>query len=48
MMEYMIMTSYSNTSYFVASWGGYLASIQMMSRDKLKHQVSQQFLSREK
>ena len=44
----MILTSYLDKSYFVASYGGYVASIQMMSRDKLKHQVRGQFLSRGK
>ena len=44
MMENMILTSYLDKSYlvaswggYVASWGGYVASIQTMSRDKLKH-----------
>ena len=40
----MILMSYSDKSSLVASWGGYVASNQMMSRDKLKHQVSKQFL----
>ena len=48
MIENTILTSYSDKSYFVASRGGYVASIQMMSRDKLKHQVSQQILQRDK
>ena len=47
MIENMILTSYSDKSYFVASIGGYVTSIQMMSRDKLKYQISQQFLSRD-
>ena len=45
MIENMILTSHSDTSYLVASRGGYVASIEMMSREKLKHKVSQQFLS---
>ena len=44
----MILTSYLDKPYFVASLGGYVASIQMMSRDKLKHQVRGQFMSRDK
>ena len=43
MIENMVLTSYLDKSYFVASNGGYVASIQMMSRDKLKHQVRGQF-----
>ena len=42
----MILTSYLDKSYFAASLGGYVASFQMMSRDKLKHQVKVQFLWR--
>ena len=41
----MILMSYSDKLYLVASRGRYVASIQMISRDKLKHQVGQQFLS---
>ena len=40
------LTSYLDKSYLVASWGEYVASIQMLSQDKLKHQVRGQFLSR--
>ena len=40
--------SYLDKSYFVARWGGYVASVQVMSRDKLKHQVREQLLSRDK
>ena len=39
MIENMILTSYSDKSYLVARWGGYVASIQMTSLDKLKNQV---------
>ena len=39
MIENMVLTSYLDKSYFVASQGGYVASIQMMSCDKFKHQV---------
>ena len=45
MIENMVSTSYLGKSYFVASYGGYVASIQMMSRDKLKQQLRGQFLS---
>ena len=45
MIENMSLTSYLDKSYLVASRGAYVASIQMMSRDKLKHPLSQQFLS---
>ena len=48
MIGNMILTPYLNKSYFVASRGGYVESIQMMSRDMLKHQVRQQFLSCDK
>ena len=48
MIDNMILTSYSDKSYLVASSGGNVASIQMMLRDQLKHKVSQQFLSRDK
>ena len=48
MIENMIVTSYTDKSYLIARWGGYVASIQMMSHDKLKHQVSEQYLSRDK
>ena len=44
MIANMILTSYLDKSYFVASKGGYVASIEMMSRDKLKHQVRGKFL----
>ena len=48
MIENMILTSYSDNSYFIAKQGGYVASIHMMSPDKLKHKVMQQFLSPDK
>ena len=48
MTENKILTSYLDKSYFVASRGGYVASIQAMSCDKLKQQVRQQFLSRDR
>ena len=48
MIENMVLTSYLDKSYFAASYGGYVAIIQMMSRNKLKHQVRGQFLSRDK
>ena len=41
MIENMILTSYADKSYILASLGGYVASMQMMSRDKLKHQQLQ-------
>ena len=41
MIENMVFPLYSDKSYFVGS-------IQMMLRDKLKHQVRGQFLSRDK
>ena len=41
MIENMILTSYSDMSYFVASSDEYDASIQMMSSEKLKLQVGQ-------
>ena len=44
-MENMILTLYLDKSHHVASWGGYVASTQVMSRVKLKHQASQQLLS---
>ena len=47
-IENMVLTSYLDKSYFVASEGGYVASIQTMSHDKLKHQVRGKFLRREK
>ena len=40
-IDNMVLTSYLDKLYFVAS-------IQMMSHDKLKHQVRRQFLSRDK
>ena len=43
MIENMILTSCSHKSYLVACLDGYVPSIQMMSRDKLKHQVRQHF-----
>ena len=47
MIENMILTSYLDKSYFVASRGGccmgYVASIQTMLCDKLKHQVGHEF-----
>ena len=45
MIENMILTSYSDKSYLVASLNGYVASIQMMSHDTLKHQARRQLLS---
>ena len=49
MIENMILTSYLDKSYFVASRGGclmgYVASIQTMLCDKLKHQVGHEFFS---
>ena len=47
MIENMILTSYLDKSYFVASYGGFVASIQMISCNKFKHQVKGQFLSRD-
>ena len=48
MIENTTLTSYLVESYFLASQGGYIASSQMMSHDKLKHQVKGQFLSGDK
>ena len=48
MIESMILTSYSDESYLVPSGGEYVARIQIMLRNKLKHQVSQQFLLNDK
>ena len=48
MIENMNLTSYLDWSYLVASWGGYVTSIQIMSRDNLKYQVDQQCLSPDK
>ena len=42
----MILTSYMDKLCFLTSRLGHVASIQTMSHDKLKEQVSQQFLSR--
>ena len=42
MIENMVLTSYLDKSYFVANYGEYVASIQVMSRDKLKHQARRQ------
>ena len=47
MIENMILTSYSDKSYFVESWGECVTRIQMMSFDKLKHQVKEEFLLRD-
>ena len=47
MIENMFLTSYLDKSYLVASIGGQVASTQMMSRNKLKYEVNQQFMSRE-
>ena len=47
-IESMVLTSYLDKPYFVASLGRYVASIQLMSRNKLKDQVKGQFLSRDK
>ena len=41
MIENMVLTSYLDTSYFVAIYDGLVAS-------KLKHQVRRRFLSRDK
>ena len=41
----MILTSYLDKLYLVESSDEYVASIQMLSHDKLKHHVSQSFLS---
>ena len=38
MIENMILTLYLDESYFVATQGGYVAIIQVMSCDKLKHE----------
>ena len=46
-IENMVLTSCLDKPYFVASLGGYVARIQMMSRNKLKQQVRGQFLSRD-
>ena len=40
MIENLILMSYLDKSYLAASWGGYVTSIQMLSRDKLKHKAS--------
>ena len=45
MIENMTLTSYSDVLYLLTSRSGYVATIQIMSCDKLKHQVSQQLLS---
>ena len=42
MIENNTLTSYLDKSYLVASWGGYVASTQMMSSDKVKYQPNQQ------
>ena len=42
------LTSYLDKSYFVANKGLYVASLQMMLRDKLKQQVKGQVLSHDK
>ena len=47
-IENMVLTSYLDEPYFVASLGGYVSSIQKMSRNKLKHQVRGQFMSCDK
>ena len=47
MIENMILTSYSAESYFVTSLSGYVASFQMMSRDKWKHGARGQIFSRD-
>ena len=44
----MILTSYSEKSYLPANFGGYVESVQMMSHDTSKHQLSQQFVARQK
>ena len=41
-IENMILT---DKSYLAASWGGHVTSIQIMSWNKLKHQIGQQRLS---
>ena len=48
MIENMVLTAYLDKSHFVASYGGYVTSSQVMSHDKLKHQVIEQFLSHDK
>ena len=48
MIENMSLTPYLDKPYFVASKREYVASIQMMSGDKLKHQVRGHFLSCDK
>ena len=47
-MTEMVLTSYSIKSYLVTSSGENVAGTQMMSRNKLEHKVSQQFLSYDK
>ena len=47
MIENMILTSYSDKPYLVASWGRHVARTQIMSHGKLKHQISKQFLWRD-
>ena len=39
MIEKMVLTSYLDMSYLVAFSDGYVASIEMMLRDKLKQLV---------
>ena len=48
MIENMVLTPYLDKSYFAASQGEYVASIQMMSHNKLKHHVRGQFLLSDK
>ena len=43
MIENTIFTSYSDKSYLVARIGGDVANIQIISRDELKHHVSNNF-----
>ena len=44
MIENMILTSYSDKSYHVATSGGSVVGVQKISRDKLKHEVGQHLL----
>ena len=48
MIESMILTSYSDKSYLVASLDRYVVSISITSRDRLKRQMRQKFLLRDK
>ena len=46
MIENMILTSYTDKSYFVAREDEHVVNVKIMSHDKLKHQVRQHVLSR--